>query len=127
MRLSRFFQILGFTTVLAVVYIHMQMQIIDLAYQGNKKEQSIQKLIEENGNANYTILMLKSANNLGATMLDDNSDMQFSDSDDIVRIAASEIRPEEKPLGADTVIAKRSNSLMSLLSFGNLAEARTAK
>ena len=127
MRLSRYFLILGFVTVLAVIYIHMQMQIIDLAYQGNTKEHHIKKLIEENGSATYKILMLKSANNLGAAMLDDNSDMQFAHSDDIVRIATSETFPEKMPLGRESVLAKRSNSLMNLLSFGVVAEARTAK
>ena len=45
--------------VLALTYIHMQMQIVDLAYRGNKKEQQIKKLIEENGNTTYKILILK--------------------------------------------------------------------
>ena len=38
---------MGFVTVLALTYIHMQMVIIDLAYQGNKKEQSTGVIVSE--------------------------------------------------------------------------------
>ena len=118
---------MGFVTVLALTYIHMQMVIIDLAYQGNKKEQSIKKLIEENGNANYKILMLKSTNNLGATLLNDDSDMQYADTDDIIRIAAFEPLLEKKLFGGQSKLAKRTNPLIKLLSFGVVAEAKTAE
>ena len=87
MQLCKFLKLMGILTILAVVYIHMQMQIIDLAYAGNKKEQQIKKLIEQNGSTTYKILMLKSANHLGDTILEDGSDMQFADTDDVVRTA----------------------------------------
>ena len=116
------------TTVVALTYIHMQMQIIDLAYQGNSKEQQIKKLAEENGSATYKILMLKSANNLGGVMLEKNSDMQFADVNDVVQITASEEFLMENQLGGQPRLAKRTNPLLSLLSsFGTEAEARTTE
>ncbi|MCK5178691.1 MAG: hypothetical protein KAR32_04110, partial [Candidatus Omnitrophica bacterium] len=65
MHLCKFLKFMGVVIVLALTYIHMQMQIVDLAYRGNNKEQQIRTLIEENGNTTYKILMLKSANHLG--------------------------------------------------------------
>jgi hypothetical protein len=113
-------------TIVALSYIHMQMQIIDLAYQGNQKEQQIKRLIEENGNATYKILMLKSANHLGFEMLDANSDMQFADTNDVVQIASSEEFLGENHLSAGPKLARKTNSLLNLLSFGIVAEAKTA-
>ena len=109
-------------TALALVYIHMQMQIIDLAYRGKAKENQIRKLVEQNGNMSYTILTLKSANNLGYKMLAENSDMQFADQGDIVRIATP--RDQKKLKKAETVDkqmamdAKPSSLFSALSSFG---------
>ncbi len=115
------------TTIVALSYIHMQMQIIDLAYQGNQKEQQIKKLIEENGNTTYKILMLKSANHLGVALLNEDSDMQFADTDDVIQIAASDKFLMENHLGSEPKLAKRANPFLNILSFGIEAEAKTAE
>jgi hypothetical protein len=112
---------------LALAYIHMQMQMIDLAYQGNSKERKIAKLIEENGNVTYKILMLKSANNLGGVMFQDESDMRFADAGDVVRIPASgEFLAEDQGAG-QTRLARRTHPILDLLSFGVEAQAETAE
>ena len=127
MSLCKFLKVMGVIIVLALTYIHMQMQIVDLAYRGNKKEQQIKKLIEENGNTMYKILILKSANHLGVAMLEKDSDMQFADVRDVVQIAASKEFLMENQLGEQSKLAKRTNPLLSLLSFGVEAEAKTAE
>ena len=114
-------------TIVALSYIHMQMQIIDLAYQGNQKEQQIKKLTEENGNMTYRILMLKSANHLGVALLNEDSDMQFADTNDVIQIAASDKSLKENHLGSEPKLAKKTNPFLNILSFGNEAEAKTAE
>ena len=127
MQLCKFLKVMGVIIVLALTYIHMQMQIVDLAYRGNKKERQIKKLIEENGNTTYKILILKSANHLGIAMLEKDSDMQFADAHDVVQIAAAKEFLMEDQLGEQSKIAKKTNPLLSLLSFGIEAEAKTAE
>ena len=127
MHLCKFFKIMSIVMIAVLSYIHMQMQIIDLAYQGNQKERQIKKLIEENGDATYKILMLKSVNYLGSTMFDENSDMQFADTNDIIQITASKEFLKENHLGEEPKLAKRTNPLLNLLSFGVEAEAKTAE
>lgn len=128
MQLCKFFKVMGIVIVLALAYIHMQMQIVDLAYQGNKKEQEIRRLVEENGSATYKILMMKSANHLGLAMLKEDSDMQFADARDVVKIAASDdILRQDDPLDQQQQLAKQMSPLLSLLSLGVEAEAKTAE
>ena len=127
MHLCKFFKIMSIATIVALSYVHMQMQIIDLAYQGNQKEQQIKKLIEENGNATYKILMLKSANHLGIALLNEDSDMQFADTKDVIQIAASEKFLIENHLVSEPKLVKRTNPFLNLLSFGVEAEAKTAE
>jgi len=118
---------MGILTVLALTYIHMQMQIIDMAYAGNKKEQQIQKLIEQNGSTTYKILIMKSSNHLGDTVLDNGSDMQFADLNNIVHVTASQDIFADEQLAEQSQLAKRANSLLNLLSFGLEAEAKSAE
>lgn len=127
MHLCKFLKFMGVVIVLALTYIHIQMQIVDLAYRGNNKEQQIRKLIEDNGNTTYKILMLKSAHHLGVAMLEEDSDMQFADAHDVVQIAASKELFMEDPLTEQSKLAKRTNPLLSFLSFGVEAEAKTAE
>ena len=127
MHLCKFFKIMGIATIVALSYIHMQMQIIYLAYQGNQREQQIRSLVEENGNSMYNILMLKSANHLGAAMFDEGSDMQFADAGAIIQITASEEFFMDNYLGTEPKHTQRANPLLSLLSFGAEAEATTAE
>ncbi len=127
MQLPKFLKVMSMVTILALTYIHMQMQIVDLAYQGNTKERQIRKLVEENGSATYKILMLKSANHLGVTMLEEGSDLQFADTNDVIQISTSKDFLMENQLGEQPKLAKRTNSLLSLLAFGTEAEARTTE
>ena len=110
-------------TALALVYIHMQMQIIDLAYRTNVKEKQIRKLIEVNSSINSAILTLKSSNSLGIKMLADNKKMEFVGSKNIVQVSprSKQAVPARQTLSTP----KRKNPLLSLLSVGAEAEAKT--
>lgn len=115
---------MGLITVLALVYIHLQMQIIELAYRGKAKEKQIRKLIEANSNVTYTILTLKSVNNLGGKLLASKTNMQFADPKNVVQVSTSAVAiPKNQPINV-TVQSKRANTLLSLLSLGAQAEAR---
>jgi len=141
MQLPKFLKLMSMVTILALTYIHMQMQIVDLAYQGNKKERRIRQLVEENGRSAYKVLTLKSANHLGVAMLEKGSDMQFADANDIIQIAASEEFLIKDQLGRRSGLTKNANpllgssrkeapllaSLRDFLFFGTEAEARVTE
>jgi len=110
-------------TALSLIYINMQMQILDLAYQGKDKEKIIRQLNEKNGNVEYTILKLKSTNYLGLKLLEDNSDMQFLGTANVVQIAAPRQESEDK-VALISQSVKKSNPLLSFFSLKSQAEAR---
>ena len=56
MRLLKLIRMMTVVTILALIYIHMQMNIFALAYQGKKKEKQITKIKEMNGALTYNIL-----------------------------------------------------------------------
>ncbi len=127
MRLINFSKWIFLFTGLALVYIHMQMEIIDLAYRAKFKEKLIKKLIEKNSTVNSRILALKSSNNLGVKMLAEDRGMEFGGSKNIVR-ATTPLKTTVRPqLSKRSDTGNSSNPLLSLLSGSAQAEAKTGE
>ena len=89
MTLKTWIKIMSFATVTALMYINMQTQIVDLAYQGKDKQTSVHKLMDTNGTLTHQILALKSANNLGNRLLEKDSNMQFMGKDRVMTLVLS--------------------------------------
>ena len=122
MKLSQFFKLVVAVTFLSLIYIHMQMKIFDLAYQAKKREQLVRKLNEVHGNLTYNILKLKSAHNLGYKLLAENSNMQFLDNSQIVKIETPRlVKTESVALSA---AKRKANPILSFLSLRSQAEAK---
>lgn len=111
MTFAKTIKIISFITLICVVYVHMQIKIFGLAYQGKTKENNIRTINEENGRLTYAILTLKSASHIGDRMLNEKSNMQFRNPQDIVTLTTpsdhlgnediiqqAELKREEKPI-----------------------------
>ena len=125
MKLPKCLLCIIFCTIVALVYIQMQVQIYDLAYQGKNKQKAIQQLKDENSDVIYDICTLKSANHLGVKLLSENSGMQFLDDTRIVLVET----PQEV-VQSDTLALssnRRPGFLASIFSLKSQAEARTIK
>jgi len=128
MQLRKFFSISGCLTVLALVYIHMQMRIFGLAYDHEKQGKHIRELVEKNGNATYTILRLKSANHIGEAMLQKDSSMQFMNPDEVVELTASaSLLSKESPQPTKPANEKEESPLLSLVSFATRGQVPAGK
>jgi len=123
MKLSKLIKALLTITVVSLIYINMQMQILDLAYQGKNKEKIIRQLNEKNGNVEYNILKLKSSNYLGLKLLENNSDMQFLGIGNVVQLIAPRQELENKVVLISQPV-KKLNPLLSFFSLKSQAEAR---
>ncbi len=111
-------------SLLALVYIHLQMQIIDLAYQGKDKEGQIKKLSEVNGQIAYQIYHLTSAHHIGSTILSDDQGMQFAKKDEIVQIVSAESILKDEDTAENQIVPQKGNPLISFLSSNFQREAR---
>lgn len=127
MRLTNFSKWIFLFTGLALVYIHMQMQIIDLAYRTKFKEKLIKKLIEKNSTINSKILALKSSNSLGIKMLAEDTGLEFSGSKNIVRVTVATNESAKPQLNGKLDHGNKINPLLSLLLPGAQAEAKSGE
>ena len=109
-------------TLIALIYIHMQMQIFDLAYKGSDREKHMHDLRDRNGLLTHQILTLKSSNHLGNQLLEKDSNLQFMSNDHVLTLKGpasmiSQIAPS-------SVKNKGDNSLWNFLSFLTPQEAK---
>jgi len=120
MSLKTYFKIASFVTILALMYIHMQMKIFELSYNGKDKEKIIHELNDSNGALSHQILTLKSANNLGNQLLDHDNSLQFMDQERVMMVrppaAAMQHLVQPKP--------KIANPVWNLFSFLGAQEAK---
>ena len=124
MKLAQFLKGMAMMTILSVIYINLQVQIYDFAYQAKKKEKDLRRLIDRNGNMTYGILKLKSANHLGVKLLAENSTMQFMDSNNVVKLETHIPLKKEPPPAAAVNSEKKPNVLASIFSLRSQAEAK---
>src|ERR1700679_1595923 len=120
MSLKVYFKIASFVTIMALLYIHMQMRIFELSYNGKDKEKIIHELSDSNGALSHQILTLESANNLGNQLLDREKSLQFMDQERVMKVVASgaTIQHLEQPK------PKVSNPVWNLFSFLGAQEAK---
>ena len=89
MSLKVYYKIAASTTIIALLYIHMQMKIFELSYNGKDKEKIIHELNDSNGALSHQILTLKSANNLGDQLLNHDNSLKFMDNERVMKVMAS--------------------------------------
>ena len=120
MSLKVYFKVVTFVTIMCLFYIHMQMRIFELSYNGKDKEKIIHELNDSNGALSHQILTLKSANNLGNQLLDRDNSLQFMDNQRVMTVTRSAGAPERlaKPP------AKGINPVWNLFSFLGIQEAK---
>jgi hypothetical protein len=86
MKLSKFILLLGFITLTCVIYVQLQVQIFELAYNGKKKEMAFKELLDRKSTLMYNIFWLESAQNIGQNLLSRDVNLQFSEKSQIAKI-----------------------------------------
>ena len=124
MKLFKFLRTMVVMTLLSLIYINLQMQILGLAYEGKRKEKEIRRLNDNNSQLTYRILTLKSANHLGDRLLTQETHMQFLDTSRIVRLVTPTLAQQQEKTSS---AKKQENTLRTLLSFFSLKSQAEAK
>src|SRR5208283_982764 len=120
MSLKVYFKVAVFVTIVSLLYIHMQMKIFELSYNGKDKEKIIHELNDTNGALSHQILTLESANNLGNQLLDRDNSLQFMDQERVMTV----IRPAGDIQRLTQPKAKIENPVWNLFSFLGAQEAK---
>jgi cell division protein FtsL len=84
--MANFLKGMAVVTIMALLYIHLQMNIYALAYQGKKKETKIEKLAEHNAMVQNDILRLQSSDHIGRALLSKEKTYQFASKSHVLEV-----------------------------------------
>jgi hypothetical protein len=87
--MANFLKGMAVVTIMALLYIHLQMNIYALAYQGKKRETRIEKLAEHNAAVKNDIMRLKSSDNIGRELLGKEKTYQFASRSNVVEVESN--------------------------------------
>lgn len=126
MKLSKFILFIAFITFACIIYVQLQVQIFELAYNGKKRETAFEELLDRKQTLMYNIQWLESAQNIGTSLLSRDENLQFSDKSQIAKIdlplqLAGNFNKEPK------LEIKRPNFLASFFSLKSEAQAKPIK
>lgn len=126
MKLMKSIQMMGLFTVMALIYIHMQMQIFDVAYQGKRNQKELEMLANHNDVVAYNIMTLTSSFHLGGQLLGSNSDLKFRAQDNVIEVATTKSMGGEGTALSEDAPSK-ANLLLGFLSLRSEAEAKSTE
>ena len=126
MRLSRFILLVAFVTLTCIIYVQLQVQIFEFAYNGKKKEVAFKELLDRKNTLMYNVFWLESAQNIGTSLLSRDVNLQFSEKSQLASIdlplqLAGSFTTEPK------IETKRQNFLISFFSLKSEAQAKPIK
>ena len=90
MKLAKRLRVITLVTVISLVYIGLQMQVVQLAYEAKDKENKIEKLEEQKQLITSKVLALKSSNHIGEAFLTKQSGLDFMNPENVIQIASDE-------------------------------------
>lgn len=91
MKMIDILKMMFMATVLAVLYIHVQMNIYTMAYQGSARQKKIETLAEKNTHLKNDIVRLQSSDHIGRELLvKADKKYRFAGSDNVIEVASVE-------------------------------------
>ncbi|MBP7215701.1 MAG: hypothetical protein KBA46_00280 [Candidatus Omnitrophica bacterium] len=118
MKLSRFLFSLVFITMLSLLYVYEQTEIVRLAYTGQKQSQLFEELLDRNKVLRYNIAKNASLVHLGGKM--NEADFQMPERYRLLKVAGAQTR-----LSSASRVAQKGNLLSRFFSIKRLAQAQT--
>ncbi|MFZ5799868.1 MAG: hypothetical protein ACOY3D_00595 [Candidatus Omnitrophota bacterium] len=128
MRLFKFLLLVGLLTTIALIYVQLQVEIYEYAYQGKRKENALKELLDRQHHLMYNINNLESVQHIGSRLLSQKEyNLQFAGKEQVVKISAplqlaKEMYPAENILGG-----RRPGFLANLFTLKSQAEAKPIK
>ncbi len=113
-----------FATLIALVYVHQQVELVKLSYAIGYKEKKLKEMLDRNEGLGYNIENLEDPARLEQVLLSKNIDITFPRPNNIIRaVKANAKSPED---GLRTIAAEKPFNLFGILEiFSPRAEAQT--
>jgi len=126
MRLPKFLTVVILVTLIALIYVQLQVEIYEYAYKGKKRELALKELLDRKSHVLYNINNMESVQYLGARLLTQDN-LQFVGSDQMVKLAIPVQLVENINPAIVRTESKKTSFLASLFTLKSQAEAKPIK
>jgi hypothetical protein len=124
MRVFKTVTFIIFVTIVALVYVHQQIELVKLSYSIGCKEKKLKDMLDRNEGLGYNIENLEDPARLEQVLLSKNIDIMFPRPNNIVRAVKAKTKVVED--GLRTIGIEKSFNLFGILEiFSPRAEAQT--
>jgi len=124
MRVFRTVAFIAFVTLVSLVYVHQQVELVKLSYVIGCKEKKLKDMLDHNEGLGYNIENLEDPSRLEEVLLSKNIDIAFPRPNNVVRAAKADTKGFAeilRPIGID-----RPFNIFGILEiFSPRAEAQT--
>ena len=125
MRLFKSILVIAFMTVVALIYVHQQVELVKLSYAIECKDKKLKEALDHNGDLVYNIDNLESPSRLEQVLSSKKIDVSFPKRSHVVRmtkLAPQIVKNEERVRSAG--VERRINILGIFDFFSPKAEAQ---
>jgi len=124
MRAFRSVAFIVFATLVALIYVHQQVELVKLSYAIGSKEKKLKEILDRNEGLGYNIENLEDPSRLEQVMLAKNVEMSFPGPNNIVN--AAKFNSQKAEDGIRAAVADRKLNLFGIFEiFSPRAEAQT--
>jgi len=92
MRVFRTVLFMAFVTLVALVYVHQQVELVKLSYALGYKEKKLKDMLDHNEGLGYNIENLEDPSRLEQVLLSKNISVAFPKSSNVVRAAKASVK-----------------------------------
>ena len=87
MRLFKYIIFLGMVTLIALVYVHQQVELVKLSYEIDCKEKKLKEMLDRKGVLRYNISNLESPSRLEKVLLERKVSVSYPKKGQVIRLA----------------------------------------
>ncbi|MDP3730448.1 MAG: hypothetical protein Q8R14_02860 [Candidatus Omnitrophota bacterium] len=92
MRLFKYIALLGIITLIALVYVHQQVELVKLSYEIDCKEKKLKEMLDRKGVLRYNISNLESPSRLEKVLLERKVSVSYPKRGQVIRLARNPSR-----------------------------------
>ena len=98
MRLFKYITLLGIVTLVALVYVHQQVELVKLSYEIDCKEKKLKEMLDRKGILRYNISNLESPSRLEKVLSKRKISVSYPKKGQVIRLARNSSYVPSRPL-----------------------------
>jgi hypothetical protein len=115
---------MSLVTLIALIYVHQQVELVKLSYSINNKEKMLKVMLDRKDRLGYNVYNLEAPSRLESVLLSKNVDIAFPKRSNVVKVAKVGQNAESEKIIRNSALEGKFNFFGILEFFSPRAEAQ---